>query len=559
MNTEAARDNIMKGARWSAKKGPWTITDSEFAPPNGNVHDYLSWAPYHWPNCRWCSNGRNHLAKPGSDGDSTPDWPADEETDISTDPYAGGSDFWDATGGDTSQPVARAFSHTCNRRSRRYRHRKRFVSRALSVQQAPDAQLPTTTQIHGEAPTLPISDPDATTTKPPQRTPPPNNAAAKKTQKGGCTPSPTTSMEPRETWSTCPYVVRDGKVNPDVRKLQGVQYINEISQAVLFNALAFVFEGAAEKAENVAEFLYRFFLDPETMMNPHLGFGQMVRGPGKYEGTFTGILDFRGMIKVVNAVTMLKAKASVEWAAKEQAMQSWMGEYAVWLTESPIGRITASKSNNHLTFYVAQLAAVKMFIGDREGAIGLLKGFFDGPFMDQIAASGEQPFEAVRTRPFHYRCFNLEAMIVNAKLGDQLGVDFWTAKTKYGATIQTAVDYAMSVNPKKERVAELAPHVAAVLAAYGDPDGKYQRFLEKIMPGAYTRQSFWFYSQPGALPQSPAGRSWQNYKRKEVVEQPEAAIAFECPTVFQSTRETELDNGIFVTCEDVMPFYGIQV
>lgn len=65
---------------------------------------------------------------------------------------------------------------------------------------------------------------------------------------------------------------------------------------------------------------------------------------------------------------------------------------------------------------MAQLAAVKMFIGDREGAIGLLKGFFDGPFMDQIAASGEQPFEAVRTRPFHYRCFNLEAMIVSSNL-----------------------------------------------------------------------------------------------------------------------------------------------
>ncbi|KAK0421794.1 hypothetical protein EV421DRAFT_1869350, partial [Armillaria borealis] len=85
--------------------------------------------------------------------------------------------------------------------------------------------------------------------------------------------------------------------------------------------------------------------------------------------------------------------------------------------------------------------------------------------MDQMAASGEQPFEAVRTRPFHYRCFNLEAMITNAKIGDQLGQIFWTKKSKRGATIQDAVNFAMSADSKGENRGLIAPHIATIMQA----------------------------------------------------------------------------------------------
>lgn len=54
-----------------------------------------------------------------------------------------------------------------------------------------------------------------------------------------------------------------------------------------------------------------------------------------------------------------------------------------------------------------------MLAGDNEEAARVLQRYFDTQFLDQLAKSGEQPFEAVRTRPYHYRCFNLEAMIVS--------------------------------------------------------------------------------------------------------------------------------------------------
>lgn len=69
--------------------------------------------------------------------------------------------------------------------------------------------------------------------------------------------------------------------------------------------------------------------------------------------------------------------------------------------------------SNHATFYVAQLAASKYYAGDKQAAISVLQRFFKGTFRDQVAASGEQPFEGIRAKPLHYRAFNLEALIVS--------------------------------------------------------------------------------------------------------------------------------------------------
>jgi hypothetical protein len=55
-----------------------------------------------------------------------------------------------------------------------------------------------------------------------------------------------------------------------------------------------------------------------------------------------------------------------------------------------------------------------MLLGDNEAATSTIQAYFNGPFKSQIASNGEQPFEANRTDAYHYRCFNLEAMIVSS-------------------------------------------------------------------------------------------------------------------------------------------------
>lgn len=378
--------------------------------------------------------------------------------------------------------------------------------------------------------------------------------AATKTSKGTCTPSPASSMPASATWTTCPYITLDGQVNPDVRTLNGPVAITSVSQAVLYTAVSYGLTRLPDYSRRAAQWIDAFFLSSSTRMNPHMKFGQIVRGPGPSGqlGTYTGILDLRGLVKIINGILILKSSGSPDWtASRDQEMRAWTLRYIAWLENSSIAKMTASRANNHGSFYVSQLAVTKILAGDQQGAIDVLQHFFKSQFRDQLAGSGEQPFEAVRTRPFHYRCFNIEALITNAKIGDFLGLDLWSTRSKYGATIQTAVDYAIKTKPDDEDVHELVPHVASVAAAYGDPDGKYAAFMSKTMED-YESKPFWFYDQTQALPNSPAARKTKR-RQDNVVFGP--VIEFSCPMVFDKSDKVELDMGVYTTCNELRAFY----
>ncbi|KAL1749024.1 alginate lyase-domain-containing protein, partial [Schizophyllum fasciatum] len=270
------------------------------------------------------------------------------------------------------------------------------------------------------------------------------------------------------------------------------------------------------------------------------------------EGTFTGVLDLRGMVKIVNACMMVKAAKNPAYSpAFDRAFLQWARDYTNWLQTSGIGKKTGTRPNNHGSFFVSQLASLLLFQGDTAGAKRLLDSFFHGAFKDQIAKNGDQPFESMRTRPYHYRAFNLEALITNAKIGAELGVDYWSVPSKYGKTIQDAVDYAMNTKSGKEDVSELLPHVAAVAAAYGDAKGTRRRSL--------TRSK---YDQPAAVSVQKSKRAAVKVVRDDGVSSGPGAVdtpPSECPAVFKLLGETEVevDNGLFVTCEMLKPYYEV--
>ena len=148
-------------------------------------------------------------------------------------------------------------------------------------------------------------------------------------------------------WTACRYEVHDGKVNPDVRALPDSPAMVAMSQAVLDNAIAYAMTKTRSYSQNAAKYIDTFFLASSTAMNPNLNFGQLVRGPGKEHqmGTFTGVLDLRGIVKITNAIALLKAAQSQDWtAARDKAMTAWMRSYVSWLESSAIGKETASKA-----------------------------------------------------------------------------------------------------------------------------------------------------------------------------------------------------------------------
>ncbi|KAJ6604459.1 chondroitin AC/alginate lyase [Mycena vulgaris] len=556
-STSDAQNAIIQGARSSAKRGPWSVTNSKgVLPPSRNPQDYLSWAPYHWPECNWCttSNQRVHLVHDGN------------RTDNNGSPSGGDDNYQD----EAIQNLDKTLEFPAAPRRMSRRRRRPFNAVALESSesvaaldvpgpQAPFGELPSAVPDSSlPLPTLPTT----TTTRAVAGTSAPPQAAGK-TKSPSCTPSPTKSLPPSATWTTCPYAVRDGKVNPDVRTLNAPSAINSASQSIVYNAVCYALKGpyAKDCGRDAASFIDTFFLAASTGMSPNMNFGQVVRGPGTsgQQGTFTGILDLRGIVKITNAIGLLKAGGCPDWTSKrDRAMNDWMGQYSSWLINSDLGTSTASKANNHASFYCAQLASVKFSLGDNAGAIQILKGFFQGQFMNQIAASGEQPLEAVRTRPWHYRCFNLEAMITMAKLGDQLGINFWAAQSRYKSTIQTALDFVMKQDPKDEDVTEVLPHVAAIAAAYGDPTGKYAAFLGQTTPGDYKSQSFWFYDQPGAFTTTNSNSRKAQTKQRRDPGIVASSIPFECPAdelLPDGEEGVLLDDGVYATCAELEPLY----
>lgn len=160
-------------------------------------------------------------------------------------------------------------------------------------------------------------------------------------------------------------------------------------------------------------------------------------------------------------------------------------------------------------------------------------------------------------------------------------MDFWTKTTRNGATIQRALDFTMAQDPNKEAVSQIFPHVAAIAAAYGDPDKKYASFLQAHNSN-YKSERYWLYDQTPALKMSPSQRRGKRESRRplrgrrqdvdELQEHPDGdgviappesqddtssgkGVTFQCPEAFAGQDEIELDNGVFVTCDHVRPFY----
>ncbi|KAF5375062.1 hypothetical protein D9758_000132 [Tetrapyrgos nigripes] len=334
-------------------------------------------------------------------------------------------------------------------------------------------------------------------------------AKPKQSKQSSCTPSPTRHMEPSATWTTCPYITRDGKVNPDTRTLHGPAAANDFSQALQYNSIAYGLTNNRAYSQAAVQFVKQFFIDPSTRMNPNVNYGQ------------------------------------VTFEASSSTIAGW--DLVLWPKRQSLDPTTMAP------FFACQRAAIKMAIGDQSGAKSILQDFFSSRFREQIAKNGEQPFEAVRANPYHYRAFNLEALTTCAKLGDALELDFWTAKSKYDATIKNAIDWAMNQDPKNENPNVLVSSVMLASTIYGDEDGKYAAWLRRVQSD-YKRLPAWFFDQRSAFNFGSSPRARRDVESADAA--PAIERPFVCPEIFaREGDEVELDPGVFVRCEDVAPLF----
>ena len=289
-----------------------------------------------------------------------------------------------------------------------------------------------------------------------------------------------------------PYVRQDGKRNRELVRQGDRVNFGAVKQAVHALAFGYYFTGDAKYAEHAATLLRAWFLDPRTRMNPNLDHAQSV--PGGVSGRPEGVLEFRDMPQLVDALGLLEA--SPAWTeADRKAMREWLGQYYEWLTTSPIAKGEDRAANNHGTWYDVQVTALALYLGKTDDARRVAERFGERRIAAQVKADGSQPRELARADSWHYSIFNLTAMMSMAELSERVGVNLWKYQAADGQSIRTALDYLTAYLDGKQKwphgndenhpaePAKLA--VPLIHAARGLGPDPYQKSMEALPRSAW--------------------------------------------------------------------------
>ncbi len=214
-----------------------------------------------------------------------------------------------------------------------------------------------------------------------------------------------------------PYVQRDGRRNPEIRDYD-LPRINRFADAVEDSAIAYAMTGRDEFGQTAIDWIDAFLLDPQTGMNPNMNFAQGI--PGGEAGNRQGIIELLAIThRVLPSIVRLRDHPA--WTDDRQSkLHVWCRSMRDWLLQSPMGLQESVRLNNHGLWYDVQILSLNEVLGDRAASIDRLRDVTAARLELAVLPSGDQPFEWLRTKSWHYGLYNVDAMLTLCQIDRQI-------------------------------------------------------------------------------------------------------------------------------------------
>jgi hypothetical protein len=234
-----------------------------------------------------------------------------------------------------------------------------------------------------------------------------------------------------------PYINRDGLTNPD-NFLAHRKAMIRFSKIIGALASAYKITGDDKYVKQAVKHLKAWFIDPMTLMNPNLQYSQAVKG--LFTGRNYGIIDTIHFMEVAQGVLVMEGSAAF---GKETAMgiKQWFGKYNVWLTTSKMGLDEKNTKNNHSTCWAMQVASFAKLCGDQALLDSCSQLYKTVLLPRQMGVDGSFPLEVVRTKPYGYSIFNLDAMATLCQIVSTPSDNLWLYETADGKSIKKGISY----------------------------------------------------------------------------------------------------------------------
>ena len=240
-----------------------------------------------------------------------------------------------------------------------------------------------------------------------------------------------------------PWIRKDGITNPNTQtNAVDRKRLGAMSQGVWILGLAYYFTENEAYAKKAISMMETWFLNPKTLMNPHLEFAQSV--PGNSKKRRSGILDGRSIVKFVPDAIQLISTSKYWNSIYKTKMNTWLSSYLFWLTKSELGIKGSMQTNNHGSWYKYQVATLAYYLGDRELVKKMVR-LAQNSLDDMLDAKGGQIHELARSRSFFYSCFNLQALVAIADLGNKVDMNMWQYQSDNKKSLALAIGYLTPV------------------------------------------------------------------------------------------------------------------